>query len=186
MAHLDSGQAFVERLEAQYHRQLFNRCMRIAEYDRRCTEMAEECVQDVLLAAHENREALKDHPNLLGWLYTACNYRMQMRLRQARRVWRREASIEDAGAWHLEDTGAAFQQRWHEKEDASSAAEHVLRTLNETDSALLRAHYLEGKPLKQIARDCGTSEGSVKVTLHRARKKAEKILKKHLNFIFFC
>lgn len=183
MAYPDSREAFIEHLEVRYHRQLFNRCMRIAGYDKRCADMAEECVQDVLIAAYQNHDTLKEHPNLIGWLYTACNYRMQTQLRQARSVWRQETPLEDVGDWRLKDGAPDALDRWHEQEDASSAARHVLQTLSETDRALLHAHHLEEKSLKDIARERGTSESSVKVTLHRARKKAAEILKNYLNLL---
>ena len=45
----EAQELFIEELEAKYHRMLLNRCMRYVNYDRRCTNIAQSCVQEVLL-----------------------------------------------------------------------------------------------------------------------------------------
>ena len=49
----EAQELFIEELEAKYHRMLLNRCMRYVNYDRRCTNIAQSCVQDVLMTAYQ-------------------------------------------------------------------------------------------------------------------------------------
>ena len=53
----------------------------------------------------------------------------------------------------------------------------LLGTLDETDRKLLLAFSLEGKPTKQIAGELNLTDGSVRVRLHRIRRKLKEGMK---------
>ena len=173
----DPAESFVEELEAKYHRKMFNHCMRFVGYDRRCIGVAQSCVQDVLLVAYQEYDKLKDHPNILGWLYLSCNHRMIDYAEDVRATWNLEASLEGLKERGIAVGEADSVQRWHKEEDSASTVGELKKELSGSDMDLLCAHHMEGRPLKDIAAERGTTEGSIKVMLHRARKKAQKILK---------
>lgn len=174
----DAQELFIEELEAKYHNMMFNRCMRYAGFNRRCMDIAQSCVQDVLMTAYLKYAELKDHPNIAGWLYQACSYRMNKYIDDLHKVWGREISLD-----RLTECGLAVGQeepiqRWHETEDSRSTVNEMLEELSDSDKALLSARYIEDGTINEIAKKRGTTVSTVKVQLHRARKKAEKIIRK--------
>ena len=174
----EAQELFIEELETKYHKMMLNHCMRYVNYDRRCTDIAQSCVQDVLMAAYQKFAELKDHPNIAGWLSRACDYRMMKCTGDARVIWNHEISLD-----RLTERGLAVGQdepilRWHETEASQATVNVMLEELSDSDKALLSARYIEGKPLKKIAVERGTTVSNIKVLLHRARKKAGKIIRK--------
>ena len=177
---------FIEELDRIYHKRMFYRCMQYVHYDRCCVSIAESCVQDVLLVAYEKYDKLKNHPNIVGWLYQACDYRMIKYVTSMRKVWDHETSLEGMSEHGLIPGRDEPIQRWHEVDDSATTVESMMMELSASDKELLCMHHLEGKSLNEIAAKRNTTEASVKVMLYRAREKANKILKKHCNLVFFC
>ena len=54
----------------------------------------------------------------------------------------------------------------------------MMDELSDSDKALLSARYIEDGTMDEIAKKRGTTVSTVKVQLHRAREKAEKIIRK--------
>ena len=174
----DTQELFVEELEAKYHKMMLNRCMRYVNYDRRCMDIAQSCVQDVLMTAFQKYAELNDHPNIAGWLSRACDFRMPEYAKDARNIWNYEISLD-----RLTERGLAVGQEepiqcWHETEANQSTVNEMMDELSDSDKALLSARYIEDGTMDEIAKKRGTTVSTVKVQLHRARKKAEKIIRK--------
>ena len=65
-----------------------------------------------------------------------------------------------------------------ENEGQSTLLKQAIEELNKDESDIVTLYYYDYKQIKEIAQQLKISEAKVKTTLHRARKKLKKILKK--------
>ncbi len=84
--------AFFDQLYNLYYPSLAGMCWAKVHYDLSYTDLIDETLQEVFLLAYKSYDSLKDHPNVLGWLMTACNNRLlpyakQQRYRQSRHAF---------------------------------------------------------------------------------------------------
>jgi RNA polymerase sigma-70 factor (ECF subfamily) len=126
---------------------------------------AEEAVQEALVRAWLGRDGCRSPDAPLPWL-------LEITRNEARRVARREAlrvtlePFDDASSEDAELAGTA----------ARLTVEQALRRLAERDRRLLRMRYSEDLSQVEVARLLGLPEGTVKVRLHRARRRLRRLL----------
>lgn len=126
---------------------------------------AEEAVQEALVRAWLGREGCRSPEAPLPWL-------LEITRNEARRLARREAlrlSLE------LLDSPAS-----EDEELAGTAArvtvEQALGALADRDRRILRLRYGDDLTQVEVARRLGIPEGTVKVRLHRARRRLRGLL----------
>lgn len=126
---------------------------------------AEEAVQEALVRAWLRRDACRSPDAPLPWL-------LEITRNEARRVLGREAR---RGTLELLD--AAIRE---DHELAGTAVrvsvEQALRELADGDRRLLQLRYAEDLTQVEVARRLGVPEGTVKVKLHRARRRLRGLL----------
>lgn len=126
---------------------------------------AEEAVQEALVRAWLGRDGCRSPEAPLPWL-------LEITRNEARRLARREAlrlSLE------LLDSPAS-----EDEELAGTAArvtvEQALGALADRDRRILRLRYGDDLTQVEVARRLGIPEGTVKVRLHRARRRLRGLL----------
>lgn len=169
---MDAREQFIQTLYQTYAARLRRFCQHFVSYRSEYDGAVEECVQDVFVCAYRCYDELKDHPHVQAWLYKTCQYRMQDQIKRLRRHYAHTAG-EDA----LE--GRASPDTIERFIDESSARENVSRffdSLDVRDRTLLQQRYLRGESIREIAGSLGMKESTVKVTLMRLRRRAQKFL----------
>jgi RNA polymerase sigma-70 factor (ECF subfamily) len=126
---------------------------------------AEEAAQEALVRAWLRRGACR-HPDApLPWV-------LEITRNEARRLLGREARRE-----HLE----LLEAPPHEDDELAGTAvrltiEDAIRTLADSDRRMLHLRYAEDLTQVEVARRLGVPEGTVKVRLHRARRRLRRVL----------
>ena len=127
---------------------------------------AEEAVQEALARAWVRRDACRSPDSPLPWL-------LEITRNEARRQLGRSARTAT-----LELFEAAIADDRREDEDATVriTVEQALCTLAEGDRRVLGLRYDEDLTQGEVARRLGVAEGTVKVRLHRARRRLRRLL----------
>jgi RNA polymerase sigma-70 factor (ECF subfamily) len=126
---------------------------------------AEEAVQEALVRAWLGRSSCRRPEAPLPWL-------LEITRNEARRVARREAlrlSLELPDAAPSEDADLA-------QTPVRVTVEQALRRLADRDQRLLRLRYSDDLSQGELARRLGVPEATVKVRLHRARRRLRRLL----------
>jgi len=130
---------------------------------------AEEAAQEALVRAWLRRDSCRSPGAPLPWLLEITrNEARRLHGRQARRgTHELTASPElEADCEDRELAGAALRL----------SVEQALETLADGDRRLLRLRYAEDLSQSEVARRLGVPEGTVKVRLHRARRRLRGLL----------
>jgi RNA polymerase sigma-70 factor, ECF subfamily len=153
--------------QAEFHAAISNRsdrwfsaCLRIT----RSRELAEDAVQEALLAAWNKRHQFHGGSSLETWIHRiAINAALQLIRKQ------RPAIFEpfDEG---LAD-GAASPERDVADDDFGATLAAAFRHLTEIERVCFVLRHMEQWKLKEIADEIGTNEGRVKQALFRGVKK---------------
>jgi RNA polymerase sigma-70 factor (ECF subfamily) len=131
---------------------------------------AEEAVQEALARAWQRRDACRSPDAPLPWV-------LEITRNEARRLIGREARH---GHRELVETLPEHADDDEDDEFAGAATrmtvEHALRRLGDRDQRVLRLRYAEDLTQGEVARLLGVPEGTVKVRLHRARRRLRRLL----------
>ena len=126
-----------------------------------CSVDAQDAVQDALCRAFERLSSLRDPEKVAPWLRTLVRNRCLNALRARQRRSDAEAQAE-APSPAVHDTATV------------DGAAVLLRSLPTASASAFRMHYLEGRSLDSVARTLGSTTGSVKQRLYRARKQLQQ------------
>ncbi|RAJ08320.1 RNA polymerase sigma-70 factor (ECF subfamily) [Chitinophaga skermanii] len=123
---------------------------------------AEDIVQDALLKVFLHIHQFRGEAAFSSWLYRIVYYEAIRHMQQRQRYM----SMSEEAAEILEEANS---------EDTTSNMHpelmHAMRILTPNEYLVINLFYLSEKPVKEIADITGQSASSVKVLLHRARKK---------------
>ena len=130
---------------------------------------AEEAAQEALVRAWLRRDSCRSPGAPLPWL-------LEITRNEARRLMGRQARRSS----HELVTALAREPDCEDRELAGIAlrvsVEQALGTLADGDRRLLRMRYAEDLTQGEVARRLGVPEGTVKVRLHRARRRLRALL----------
>jgi RNA polymerase sigma-70 factor, ECF subfamily len=126
----------------------------------------EDIVQEVLIGLHTMRRHWQQDRPFLPWLHAIVRYKMTdaMRRRSRERRNRVELSLEE---WNMIAAGDDHAEAFHTAHDM----EHGLAALPAGQRGVVEAMAVEGASVREAANRFGTSEGAVRMTMHRALKK---------------
>ena len=130
---------------------------------------AEEAVQEALVRAWLRRDACRSPEAPLPWL-------LEITRNEARRLLGRRAR--QASGELIEAITAAPEEQ-HDAADTPATRMTVaqaLERLADADRTMLRLRYDEDLTQGEVARRLGVPEGTVKVRLHRARRRLRLLL----------
>jgi RNA polymerase sigma-70 factor (ECF subfamily) len=138
--------------------------------DARCMGLAdpEDLVQDAILSALEQWEALVDKDRLLAYMIGIVNNRLRNQLR-SKRVHRR----------YVETRKRTLDERLPARPEAALDLHFLLRAMDELPAAQREALLLQavsGFSIQEIAAVQQVSPGAVKTRVSRARKQLKELL----------
>jgi len=164
---VDSGAVDWQAALAQHDRWLRTVVLaRTGEY-----QAVEEVMQEVALAALEQRAPLNDKAKVAPWLY-------QLAVRQSllyRRKVGRSRKLTNQYAQRVRpgeaDQAAPSPLKWLLADERRGLIRSALGSLSESDAEILLLKYTEGWSYRQVAHHLDMTHSAVEAKLHRARKK---------------
>ena len=135
---------------------------------------AEDITQDTFLRAYQKLSTLRNPSQFLGWLSVIANRLCLNWLRKQKRE-KQLQSLEDTS---VEEVATSDYERYVSGQRETEATEHrfeivkkLLGKLPEGERTAMTLHYLGEMTMKEISRFLGVSVDTVKMRLHRARKR---------------
>ena len=126
------------------------------------TSDAEDLVQEVLIGFHVKRHTWDDGRPFLPWLHAIVRYKMTDAVRQ----WRREARHRSDVP--LDEWSDLFAAPAEDPDRALVDVDRHLASLPAGQRDVVQALAIDGASVRETAQKLGTSEGAVRVVLHRA------------------
>ncbi len=123
---------------------------------------AEDLVQEILIGLHGKRHTWDPARPFLPWLHTITRYKLIDFMRHRRGDTRRRVDLP------LEDWLAIVDPPAAEPNHSTWEVDRHLAVLPTSQRRIVRAIAVEGASVRNVARGLATSEGAVRVTLHRA------------------
>jgi RNA polymerase sigma factor (sigma-70 family) len=126
---------------------------------------AEDLVQEILIGLHSKRHTWDTARPFLPWLHAITRYKLIDFTRHRRRETRGRVDLplED---W-LEIVGSSGDEAY----PSTQELDRHLAVLPESQRKIVRAIAVEGASVRNVAQACATSEGAVRVAIHRAIKR---------------
>jgi RNA polymerase sigma-70 factor (ECF subfamily) len=149
---------------------------------------AEDLTQETLLRAYKKLSTLDDEAKLVPWLYRIATNITYDRFRQA--SFRQRPRSLDGGTEAGLESGeriapvdaAPRLDKLMEQREMSACVQDYIEALPETYRAVILLHDLEGLTNPEIAEMLGLSLATVKIRLHRARKRLRAALDEGCSF----
>jgi len=122
----------------------------------------EDLVQEILIGLHNKRHTWDPARPFLPWLHTITRYKLIDFMRHRRRDTRRRVDLPLDDWLEMVDPPAdeAIRSTWE--------MDRHLTVLPVGQRKIVRAIAVEGASVRSVAQELATSEGVVRVTLHRA------------------
>jgi RNA polymerase sigma-70 factor, ECF subfamily len=136
---------------------------------------AEDLVQETFLRAHRRRAALRDPAALESWLYRIATHICVDCLRRRAQADQREVHtpVED---WPIADQRAPSQLIVIQQTEMSECVQQYVADLSDAYKAVLLLHDADGLTASEIGRLLQLPLPTVKMRLHRARRKLQAAL----------
>jgi len=152
-----------------------DRLFRMAVAITRSEADARDAVQDASVLAWRQLPGLRDRGRFDAWLSKIVVNACRGILRRQRRVRRHESEMDPTDQAEAENRAFAVPA------DADSlgetqAIQHAFERLDPTSRSLIVLHYVEGRPVAEIARVLGSPVGTVKWRLSNARRALDRAL----------
>lgn len=129
----------------------------------------EDVIQEILIGVHTMRRRWDDTKPFTPWLYAIIRYKLTDAVRRRVREHRRftDISVEDWEKIVAEPDRAVGLSNGLVDMEVDRALNH----LSAGQRKIVEAVAIEGHSIREMASDMKTSEGAIRVTLHRALKK---------------
>jgi RNA polymerase sigma-70 factor (ECF subfamily) len=169
--------------------------LRFARRKMRDADLAEDAVQDALVAALGSRDSFKGQSALRTWLIGILNHKIQDAFRRETRYVRVESGDggEFDGAWLESGTDARVHAdaviSFDDTDPVHAVSRHRMHeqlaleidALPPTLKEVFRLQALEGVRTEEVCRRLGISEANCWVRLHRARKRLAERMSAHMD-----
>ena len=123
---------------------------------------AEDLVQEILIGLHRKRHTWDPARPFLPWLHTITRYKLIDFMRHRRGDTRRRVDLA------LEDWVEIVESPADEADYPTWEVDRHLAVLPVNQREIVRAIAVEGASVRNVALDFATSEGVVRMTIHRA------------------
>ncbi len=130
------------------------------------SDLVDDLVQDVFLAAWDNLDKFRGASSLQGWLLGIARHKVESYYRASLREPDPIESDRDSDSVPVDDPRL---EEALDRERMEARTRRVLESLPETYSLALLWRYWEKRTARDIARDIGKTEKAVERTLARAR-----------------
>jgi RNA polymerase sigma-70 factor, ECF subfamily len=136
---------------------------------------AEDLTQDTFLRAYAHRDSLRDPNAVRGWLYRIATHACLDRLRQ------RVAPVSldgEEGSRSVESVPSQSPSALEiaEREETGVCVQRCLDFLSDSYRAVILLYEAHSLTAPEIAKLLGESVGTIKIRLHRARRKLQEIM----------
>ena len=141
---------------------------------------AEDLTQETFLRAYRRHDSLRAPEATVSWLYSIATHVCLDRLRERARHAPGEAWLDPETVSPPDPAPAAGLRL--EQDDMSACVQGYVGELSDSYRAVLLLHDVHGLTCPQIAALLGDSPGSVKIRLHRARRRLQRALQSACDF----
>lgn len=163
---IDAGQLF-----DVYHDRIYRYVLRMVKNPAE----AEDLTQDTFLRAYRGHESLRDPQAVRGWLYRIATHACLDRLRQ-RKPQVSIDSEEGADRVNAVVTKSPSGLEITERKETSACVQRCLDFLPDSYRAVILLHEAHSLTAAEIAELLGVTVTTVKIRLHRARRKLQRIM----------
>lgn len=136
----------------------------------RDTAEAEDLTQETFLRAYRQRDSLRDAGAQTAWLYRIATHVSLDRLRQYARRSPMESET-DLDQVDVAEPDTPSLQQTLERDEMSECVQGYLNRLSDSYRAVILLHDMHELTAPEIAQLLGESLATVKIRLHRARRK---------------
>jgi RNA polymerase sigma-70 factor (ECF subfamily) len=143
---------------------------------------AEDLAQETFLRAYAHQTALRDPDAALGWLYRIATRVTLDRLRQKARSESREYPG-DFNAIEIADRSAPPVLKVIEQKEMTACVQGYIGRLANGYRAVILLHDLHGLTAQEIAHQLKLPVATVKIRIHRARRKLQAQLQAGCDFL---
>ncbi|HEY3473482.1 MAG TPA: RNA polymerase sigma factor, partial [Anaerolineales bacterium] len=168
-----------DELEAKNASVLFNgdyqRIFRYIMSMVRDTREAEDLTQETFLRAYQRRDSLREEGAQTAWLYRIATHVCLDRLRQYARRSPKETET-DFDDIDVAETDTPSLQQTLERDEMSECVQRYLNRLSDSYRAVILLHDMHELTAPEIAQLLGESLATIKIRLHRARRKLSTAL----------
>jgi RNA polymerase sigma-70 factor (ECF subfamily) len=142
---------------------------------------AEDLTQEAFLRAHRERETLKDPEAILSWLYCIATH---VSLDFLRKRTKAAARASKSGLDDIDppDAGTPSMQHVLEQEQMSTCVNRFFVDIPDTYRSVILLHDMYGLTGPEIASALGVPLPTVKIRLHRARRRLKAALEAGCQF----
>jgi RNA polymerase sigma-70 factor (ECF subfamily) len=160
---------------SDFFEQNYDRVYRYVRGMVRDPDEAEDLTQDAFLRAHRERDTLKDPEAMLSWLYCIATHASLDRLRRRKTREARQSDVDPAGLDPPDLEEPALDQRLAQGQ-MSACVQRFVVGLPDTYRSVLLLHDTHGLSAPEIAAALEVSLPTVKIRLHRARRRLKAAL----------
>ncbi len=139
------------------------------------TAEAEDLTQETFVRAYRRRDSLRDAGAQTAWLYRIATHVCLDRLRQYARRSPMESET-DLDEVDVADPDTPSLQQTIERDEMSGCVQGYLNDLSDSYRAVILLHDMHELTAAEIAQLLGESLATVKIRLHRARRKLRTAL----------
>ncbi len=147
------------------------------------TAEAEDLTQETFLRAYRRRDSLRDETVQTAWLYRIATHVCLDRFRQNARRSPMEADT-DLDEVEVAEADTPSLQQTVEREEMSGCVQRYLNDLSDSYRAVILLHDMHDLTAPEIAQLLDESLSTVKIRLHRARRKLRAALQAGCEFAY--
>lgn len=159
------------------YQRIFRYIMRMV----RDTAEAEDLTQETFLRAYHRRDSLRDEGARTAWLYRIATHVSLDRIRQYARRNPMESDT-DLDQVEIAEPDTPSLQQALERDEMSECVQSYLNRLSDSYRAMILLHDMHELTASEIAQLLGESLATIKIRLHRARRKLSLALGGGCNF----
>ncbi len=165
----EAYRALVER----YQDMVYNLCFKVLLDE----DEAKDAAQETFIKAYQALGTFREESKFSTWLYRIASNMAIARTRRKKRA----APLEEARHFASDEQTGDNMPGTMSQNERSRYLHLALAQLEENDRLLLSLYYLEEVSMDETAEISGLDKNTVKVRMHRARKKLYNILSSILN-----
>jgi RNA polymerase sigma-70 factor (ECF subfamily) len=166
---------------ANIFREDYQRIFRYTMSMVRDTAEAEDLTQETFLRAHQRRDSLRDEGARTAWLYRIATHVCLDRLRQYARRSPKESET-DLDEVDVAEPDTPSLQQTLERDEMSECVQRYFTRLSDSYRSVILLHDMHELTAPEIAQLLGESLATVKIRLHRARRKLSMALQAGCEF----
>lgn len=171
----ETERAFLDHLYLVFYQTLLYQSYALLKSCPDAMAAAEECVQDTFLIAMKKIKKLIDHENPERWLMNTC---YKATISRRRKLYNRARKLGFPEPFHTIEAPDPQNdiEEWFLREEIRDREEELKGLLTEQETNVFNEYFKKRLSIRETAQALRLPESSVCGTIHRIRKKCQKIL----------